>query len=582
MEMSRNFRGVCHIQGTVIGSGLQSTAKSTLPSAVVGNRDDGMFDGGDMMDTRSRKMLSLGLAFTGVVGTLVYGALLLFPITMLSLDHSTLTGMYEESIGYRYFNNLRTLYETPYLFLPQGDLVNLIFKGIHLFLSAAGYPADQLFPRIDLFSYLSVAFLHCLNVLCFWWAAAAIASPASRLLVALFWGGLNYLPDTSAIYAIIQPDYIALFAAFSLLTMGSILRTQDVSDWTPRKLAGFGLFVGAALSVKLTLAILPAIALLHAIIMSRRMYVGFASAGLAVLIGVAIWFGIILLDAHAHLSFVMMHFRDLLAFMQIGPGVTQGGLRWSDWLFSRIWHSSLILSIIYSGPVIAGLSLLLARRRWELAAAASFFCGAAAYEFFLFKRDSPITVLECMFPLAALLVVASQFSAVSPFAVVRWPLIPVMLWAVAWSYPRGVGSIMGSAAANTAEQMKLHEVEGELTGKILWLVESNEDRPLSVESAIMKGGVGGSGHWLDPPSKIMSAMFPKLDFRFIFDPNGHARFDDFRLDDYGAVMFVYHGDLAQHVARLGLVYAVPLSPWRCRSAAVVSAAQIAVCEAPRL
>jgi hypothetical protein len=187
-----------------------------------------------------------------------------------------------------------------------------------------------------------------------------------------------------------------------------------------------------------------------------------------------------------------------------------------------------------------------------------------------------------MFPLAALLVVASQFSAVSLFAVVKWPLIPVLLWVVAWSYPPGVGSIIGSAAANTAEQMKLHEVEGQLTEKILWLVESNEDRPLSVESAIMKGGVGGSGHWLDPPSKIMSAMFPKLDFRFIFDPNGHARFNDFRLDDYGAVMFVYHGDLAQHVARLGLVYAIPLSPWRCRPAAVVSAAQIAVCEPPRL
>ena len=172
-------------------------------------------------------MLSLSLAFTGVVGTLVYGALLLFPIITLSLHHSTLTGMYEELIGYRYFYNLRTLYETSYLFLPQGDLVNLIFKGIHLVLSAVGYPADHLFPRIDLFSYLSVAFLQCLNLLCFWWAAAAIPSPSSRLLAALFLGGLNYVPGTSAIYAIIQPDYIALFAAFSLLTMGSIFTSES-------------------------------------------------------------------------------------------------------------------------------------------------------------------------------------------------------------------------------------------------------------------------------------------------------------------------------------------------------------------
>ena len=261
--------------------------------------------------------------------------------------------------------------------------------------------------------------------------------------------------------------------------------------------------------------------------------------------------------------------------MQVNPGIAQSGLHWSDWLFSHISHASLILSQIYSGPIIAGLALPVARRRWEFAGSVSFFLGTATYGFFLFKRDYPITVLECMFPLAALLVVVGQFSAASLFAAVKWPLFPVLLWVVAWSYPRGVGSIIGSAAANTTEQMRLREVESEFTGKILWLVELNNDRPLSVDFAIMKGGVGASSHWLDPPSKIMSAMFPNRDFRFKVDANWTTR-----LDDYGAVMFVYHGDLAQHVARLGLVYAIPLSTWRCRLAAVVSAAQIAVCEPP--
>jgi hypothetical protein len=278
-----------------------------------------------MATLRSRKVTMPSVAFPAIIATLVYGALLLFPVTMLSLDHSTLTGLYEESVGFRYFFNLRTLYETAYLFLPQGDLVNLIFKGIHLVLSADGYPADQLFPRIDLFSYLSVTFLQCLNILCFWWAAAAVASPSSRLVLALFWGGLNYVPDTSAIYTIIQPDYYVLLVAFSLLTMGSILRTQDSTDWTPRKVVGFALFVGAALAVKLTLSILPAIALLRTIVMSRRIYIGFASAALAVLIGVGIWLAVILLDAKGHPSFVLHHFQDLLAFMQSSPGVVQSG-----------------------------------------------------------------------------------------------------------------------------------------------------------------------------------------------------------------------------------------------------------------
>jgi hypothetical protein len=556
-------------QWTVIPTANQN-AGLALPFAVPENCDDGVFGNGD------GALMKPGVAFPGIIATLVYGALLLFPVAMISLDHSTLTGLYEESIGFRYFYNLRTLYETTYLFLPQGDLVDLIFKGIHLVLSAVGYPNDQLFPRIDLFSYLSIAFLQCLNVLCFWWAVAAIASPSTRLPVALFWGGVNYVPGTSAIYTIIQPDYLILLAAFSLLTMGSMLRTRDVSDWTPRKVAVFSLFVGAALSVKLTLSILPAIALLHATIMSRRMYVGFASAALAVLIGVGIWLAVILLDAKGHPSFVLHHFQDLIAFLQSGPGVVQSGLPWSEWFVSRVSQSSLISSMIYSAPIIAGLSLLMARRRWEFAASVSLFLGVAAYGFFLFKRDSPITLVECMFPLAALFVVVSQFSAVSLFAAIKWPLIPVLLWIIAWSYPRGVGSIIGSARANTTEQMKLLEFENQLRGKILWLVETNNERPLSVDSAIMRGGFGRSRQWLDPPNKIMSAMFPNRDYRLLVDPNWPTR-----LDDYGAVMFVYHGDLAQEVTRLGLAYAIPLSTWRCRPAASVSSAVIAVCEPPR-
>jgi hypothetical protein len=172
--------------------------------------------------------------------------------------------------------------------------------------------------------------------------------------------------------------------------MGSILRTQADTDWTHRKVAGFALFVGAALSVKLTLSILPAIALLLTIIMSRRMYAGFASACLAVVIGIVIWFGMILIDANGHPSFVVQHFRDLLAFMQSSLGVTQSGLHWSDWLFSRISHSSLTLSLIYSGPIIAGLSLLVARRRWEFAASVSFFLEPRLMDSSFLKETTPL------------------------------------------------------------------------------------------------------------------------------------------------------------------------------------------------
>jgi hypothetical protein len=523
----------------------------------------------------SHKQASLVRPFGAPVAALVYGALMLYPIAMIGLHHSSLTGMYEESVGYRYFYNLRALYDPYYLFLPQAELVNLIFKGVDVTLSLAGYPATQLFPRIDLFTYLSVALLQCLNVACFCWAIVPITSVLSRLSLALFWGGLNYVPESSAIYTIIQPDYYVLFAAFSLLATGSVLRMRGPVDWTPRKVAFFACFVGLALSVKFTVAILPAIALLHASIMSRRLLVGFASAGLASLIGLAIWLAIMLIDQGGHPAYVARHFYDLRNFVQSNTGFAPGSLGWGDWLISHLSASWPMLSIVYGGPIIAGLSLLLARQKWEFAASVSFLVGNAAYGFFLYHRDYPNTLVECIFPLAALVVVVSQFRSVSALALIKLPLIPILLWTIVWSYPRGIGSIVGSAAANTAEQLKLREVENHLKGKILWLIESNADRPLSVDSAIMKGGYFASSRWLDPPSRVMSAMFSNRDFRFGVDPNWPAH-----LDDYGAVMFTYQDDLSARAARLGVAFGVPLSAWKCRPAGVVSSSPIGVCEPP--
>jgi hypothetical protein len=67
------------------------------------------------------------------------------------------------------------------------------------------------------------------------------------------------------------------------------------------------------------------------------------------------------------------------------------------------------------------------------------------------------------------------------------------------------------------------------------------------------------------------------DFRFYVDPKWPVR-----LDEYGAVMFVYQSDLAEQVATLGRVYVIPLSALRCKAGAVVSTATIAVCEAPQM
>jgi hypothetical protein len=491
------------------------------------------------------------------------------------MSGSTLTGMYEESVGYRYFYTLRSLYEGSYLFLPQGELVNLLFKGIHVALTTAGYPITQLYPRIDYFTYAGVTVMHLITAACFWWGTAPIRRPIAKFSAALFWGALYYVPQTSAVYALLQPDYYVLFPALSLLTNGAILRIQHRFEWSGGVVGSFALFVGAALSVKLSLAILPCIALLHAVIMSRRPAIGLASSALAGLLGTGVWLCILFVEMGADLSYVSRHIGDLLKFLS-NPGMSND-LPWKEWITLRVSQSPPLAVAIYVMPLLAGLSFLAARKRWELTAVFSFLVGTMAFCLFLFNRDYANTILEGVFLLAALLTVVSQFRIFSPLSGLNWLLIPALFYSITWFYPKGVGSLIGSAKLNTEEQITLgHIEEGIRGGPLLWLVESNHERPLSVDSAIMKGGYAYSSRWLDPPSKIMSSMFSNRDFRF-----GQDRSLPLYLEDYGAVMFVYQGDIEQKKRHLADVYAISLLTWSCKPATTVSSYTIAICDRPR-
>src|SRR5437899_12691834 len=90
-------------------------------------------------------------------GTLMAGSLLAL-LAILATHHLTLTGMTEESTGYRYFYTLRMLYgrgERPWL--PQGQLPGLTHLLIQAGLTLSGFSPTSLFPRIDLFAYLAAA-----------------------------------------------------------------------------------------------------------------------------------------------------------------------------------------------------------------------------------------------------------------------------------------------------------------------------------------------------------------------------------------------------------------------------------------
>src|SRR5215471_3872837 len=179
-------------------------------------------------------------------------AALLAPLVILGRHGLTLTGITEESTGYRYFYTLRMLYghgERPWL--PQGQLPGLSHIAIQVGLTLAGLSPTSLFPRIDLFAYSAAALPHVLALGAFVWMGAVLP-PESYLSVAgiaalTFLGGRATLSESSN-YPLVQPDYMTWVEPISLITAGWLLRMYDPADgdrW--KRDVPIGVFAGLCL-----------------------------------------------------------------------------------------------------------------------------------------------------------------------------------------------------------------------------------------------------------------------------------------------------------------------------------------------
>ncbi len=515
----------------------------------------------------------------------LFAAGLLWPLAWLILNGVTPFGQYEESLGYRYFYTLRQLHESStYLFLPQGQSTDLIFKLVQIALDAIGIPPTQLHPRINYFYVGSVAIFQLINIVAFAWMLRQAPRRLNPFLVAVFWLLPFYAPQAAASNILLIPDYLAVEPAIAMLCAALMIRAYRFPDQTLAHSLRLGILLGVVLATKITLAVFPGVTLLYLALSTRPLKRSAVHAAAAALTGFVLWMLIMLVDQSFGIERLVHQLRDLEGFVRSGSSLGRTDQPWLAWMRTRAGQTLLISALIYLTPFIALATLVLARSRKQLFFLASLLAGALAYSYALYHRDYPVTLLEsgfytflllwCVWCVSGQPALEAWWDRVSPpLRLLSGGAIAVVLTFLMVDFAQAfaISNIAPLAAASRTEQ-QFERLTQQIVGRRLWLVPGNDGRPLSIESAIMKGGSGLTGIWLQPDSALMRRIVPDLDFRF-------ERSDQrpVNLDDYTAVFFVTKTDLETRKRVLDQRYHIDLFQLNCRELIGMQTGTVAMC-----
>jgi hypothetical protein len=509
--------------------------------------------------------------------------LMLGPVATLIAGGLTATGMAEESIGYRYFYTLRMLYgahERPWL--PQGQLVGLTHLAIQASLTAAGLPPTQLFPRIDYWAYAASILPILLTVISFVWAARQIRDPLGQSLVALLLVAVIFDPGTTRGYHLVQGDYYIWVHPLALVAIGAFLQVASSGTrLTPLSGVAVGAFAAAAVTIKPTHLIfaVPIALMLLTHSMQQRQWTG-ASLGMlaALLTTVILAFAIVLLYFLGGADAVTNNLAQLPAYVEaISPS-----LPFFEWLLVvlGLWRDrNGLLLLVALVPVLVLSALALPNRMVPI----SLLPGAVVALYLAWRRYYPNTLIEtndyALFAsvvwIALVLVPFVRARLDGPSGPIRGPvptwITPLRLLglalalllgariAVQWS--AGIADIRSSFGTSTATARSLESHLDTHPGRVAFLIPDNSRTPLTVDSAIYKGGVDiNSYRWGDSP--LVASMFPERHY-FLGEHNADR---DPNIAQFDRIVFVSLPEMGGDGAaaqRLQELYGVSLRDYTC-------------------
>ena len=211
-----------------------------------------------MLHPVGKPLITKRIDFGNIFLVVIFFAVLIFPLFYFEVTGTNLAHIFEETVGYRYFYSLRIAYGDEYPWLPQGQLLNIVFVIVQWVLTFVGYPVDQLFPRIHAFIILGALVPLILSACAYYVLCKYLNSLLLRVIVGVVFALTIY--NSRSLFFEVVPEYIAWvlpIAITSLIYLVRLSATKYVSPTPYRSLILFGMFCGVCASVKISLLAFP-------------------------------------------------------------------------------------------------------------------------------------------------------------------------------------------------------------------------------------------------------------------------------------------------------------------------------------
>jgi len=284
-----------------------------------------------------------------------------FPWGYFAATDVTLVHLFEESVGYRYFYSLRLAYGREYPWLPQGQLPNLVYVVVQWGLTLAGYPIDQLLPRIQAFTLWGALPPLVLAAAAYYLLCNSLKGLLLRVIVGIAFALTIYNPRAVLWWTAIPEyvDWVLPIAIGSVAIIARLLTRNRDEAISSRSLVLFGVYCGACAAVKVTFLVFPlAVCGIHAM-QNWRPQALLRQAAIVGLVSAATLFAILIAAFGFNIAALKKFLGDFVIFVR-SQQTTLGEvvIPWR-WLHDLMPQTPLDFSLIIVGaPAAAVLGAL--------------------------------------------------------------------------------------------------------------------------------------------------------------------------------------------------------------------------------